>query len=554
MTLTEMSNNVLKDYISSVLYIDDKIFKYRGREVDNEELPLKIIVPGREDVRVETERVEPSNLKESVSKFTSIDVNELTQVFAEEGVLCSLYQPDGNVPTSIVRKADVLVLDWQINNDNGGQAKDIILSMKDALLQGLHLFVIWTNDFSNRSSILNEIESALGSHDAIVNKGDCIEIGQSKIFLIGKATKEENSDLGQSSSDLAVQKASVKSLPQVIFNLLSNMTEGLVSNTMIKAISILKENSAKLLSTFNKKLDCAYLAHRAMCPNPEDGEHLLLKMIGDSFTPLLSSSSVVKYCGMDSVELWLDENIGADFSKQVDSGGKNVNLSLSDLKLWMKNGYVSLLMEKAQKLTFTSKSSMTEEERRRQWIKDAGRNSMKKWAMTVFPHTEGDNGHAEFARLSSSCSVIEDNYVPFLTLGSVIQLENEAAGKPQFVCIQQRCDSVRLGSEVRNFLFLPIKNEAASGDLPIMISDTKKYVSMKSYDITVIPFVKTEGCDIVRAWRNGNGKFMYTDNSNQQYRWLYDLKDSHAQRISDKYTSVLSRVGLDESEWLRREK
>jgi hypothetical protein len=31
-----------------------------------------------------------------------------------------------------------------------------------------------------------------------------------------------------------------------------------------------------------------------------------------------------------------------------------------------------------------------------------------------------------------------------------------------------------------------------------------------------------------------------------------DLKDLHAQRIVDEYASQLSRVGLDESEWLRR--
>jgi hypothetical protein len=38
----------------------------------------------------------------------------------------------------------------------------------------------------------------------------------------------------------------------------------------------------------------------------------------------------------------------------------------------------------------------------------------------------------------------------------------------------------------------------------------------------------------------------------EKFIWILDLKEAHAQRIANLYAARLSRVGLDESEWLRR--
>lgn len=42
------------------------------------------------------------------------------------------------------------------------------------------------------------------------------------------------------------------------------------------------------------------------------------------------------------------------------------------------------------------------------------------------------------------------------------------------------------------------------------------------------------------------------DTQKRSYKWILDLNDSHAQRIVNEYSANLSRVGLDESEWLRK--
>jgi hypothetical protein len=47
-----------------------------------------------------------------------------------------------------------------------------------------------------------------------------------------------------------------------------------------------------------------------------------------------------------------------------------------------------------------------------------------------------------------------------------------------------------------------------------------------------------------------NQKFTSVDGI--EFEWLCDLKSNHAQRIVNDFSAYLSRVGLDESEWLRR--
>jgi len=45
---------------------------------------------------------------------------------------------------------------------------------------------------------------------------------------------------------------------------------------------------------------------------------------------------------------------------------------------------------------------------------------------------------------------------------------------------------------------------------------------------------------------------VYNKRSDEKFEWVLDLKDLHAQRIVADYASNLSRIGLDESEWLRK--
>ena len=45
---------------------------------------------------------------------------------------------------------------------------------------------------------------------------------------------------------------------------------------------------------------------------------------------------------------------------------------------------------------------------------------------------------------------------------------------------------------------------------------------------------------------------MFTDTCDKRYTWQGELKAEYAQRIAQTFSTTLSRVAVDESEWLRR--
>jgi hypothetical protein len=61
---------------------------------------------------------------------------------------------------------------------------------------------------------------------------------------------------------------------------------------------------------------------------------------------------------------------------------------------------------------------------------------------------------------------------------------------------------------------------------------------------------------VIRAVDRGDGFVFESDGSvptyRRRFRWIADLKYEQAQRDISGFASYISRVGLDESEWLRR--
>jgi hypothetical protein len=174
--------------------------------------------------------------------------------------------------------------------------------------------------------------------------------------------------------------------------------------------------------------------------------------------------------------------------------------------------------------------------------------------LPTIKHEKADNINVEFAQLTHHKSLfLPQNTDPKLTLGTIIKSSNQEAD--YFVCIQQRCDSVRIKQdEERKFLFLPL-TKVENGQFNFITPDgVKLNLNKKSYSIKTIKF----NCD------NSNGEIKaFFDESDKKYKfkekydngdtfeWILELKDLHSQRIVADYASQLSRVGLDESEWLR---
>lgn len=117
-----------------------------------------------------------------------------------------------------------------------------------------------------------------------------------------------------------------------------------------------------------------------------------------------------------------------------------------------------------------------------------------------------------------------------------------------------RCDSVRIDKN-RVFPFLLI--EPSGGIFDIILKSSDQFETFlnrnKPFEIKLIEFPhnrKTNG--VIRASKNTDGEFCFNDTKSEEYIWISELRWAHAQRLAQKFANNLSRVGLDESEWLRR--
>jgi hypothetical protein len=331
------------------------------------------------------------------------------------------------------------------------------------------------------------------------------------------------------------------------------MTAGLLSNFALLSLTTVRNNSHKILSLFSKDLDAAYMAHKAVLPVQNNAEELLVKLFGDTITDLLLYGKISAL--FDKILLdWLSLKItekdvpisnadGNQLNPQV-LYKRNFNLLKSLLLSEEKN------VEKRFKNLF--KDLIQDKKQREDYLEYLLKNS------TALFEDEDNiriNVDKRFAILTHHKSLfLPSNISPTLTLGTIIK--STANPDNYFVCIQQRCDSVRIKQgEYRKFLFLPL-TKVENGQFHFVTPDgVKLNLKKKSYSIKTIKF----NCD------NSNGEIKaFFDESNKKYKfkeryddgdtfeWIFDLKDLHSQRIVADYALQLSRVGLDESEWLRK--
>ena len=132
-----------------------------------------------------------------------------------------------------------------------------------------------------------------------------------------------------------------------------------------------------------------------------------------------------------------------------------------------------------------------------------------------------------------------------LSLGTILKKDNDF-----LLCIQPRCDSVRLKKDSK-FIFIQLLDPDNRFDLVLPIQgDFKKLrISYNTDNYTILSFQPENEIVISKI---KNGKLIFTDSGQVEYEFVANLKFQFAQRISNKFANEMSRVGLNESEWLRR--
>lgn len=539
MTFHDHSKQIVEDYLGTVAYVDDLIFS------NNEE--VKPISFGKVDIKeVAVEKAVKANVETEKEENhrqlrPNIDPLVFTNAFLEKGIHCALLEvtneKDPLEPIQkTLKKSDVIILDWQMHGDLGEKATQLLLSVLDNNKSGLRLIIIYTENNDYATILENSVIPELGKRgitDGKLDETGCKYInGHTKITVL----KKENGDKTATS-------ISVSELPEKIIEEFAEMTSGLVSNTALKAVSVIRENTNKLLAVFHKELDPAFLTHRSLLANeteanPEDAEELLHDTILDSIHNLVNNAHISKHCSIDQIRKWLISN----------DGYKKEEVTIQNVKHKLDVEARINLVDKGLSETETHfcathnlKGSIAKAERT--ILKN---NPLEYLIPSVF--TRG-NLNEEFAILTHQITNFqEDSFVPIMSFGSVVRNNNK-----YYLCIQPPCDTIRIAKgEKKGFLFLELElNESNNQSTRVLVYENAQYIklkpNLKSYEIKVFKFQETKNGQVT-----AEKSIFRSSTYRMKFEWICNVKKDHAQRIVNEFASIISRVGLNESEWLRK--
>ncbi len=528
----EKSKEIANNFLQSIVFIDDKAYSGITAEDPNHDF----------------------------------DAQKVSMAFAKEKKICGVYQPKSKKDIAdfkiIVKKADVIILDWKIIlNDTAiedpnadADAEDprglyTLEILKDILedssknKESLKLIVIYTGE-TDLNEITDTIFEELSGIKSDLQKESC-QLYSSNIKILIRA----KSSVGDDEVDIKFNHLKdfrdkiikYKDLPSFVLNEFTSMTSGLLSNFVLYSLTTIRENTFKLIALYNKELDDAFVAHRLFLPNPNDSKDHLIDILSQSIQALLNYNEVgEKSISKELIESWIDlKTIGTI----IEVSKNKIQINNEFVKKWSETNFIETVIgihadidksKAATKLNEFSKSGGSS------FIKGSD-NKIKDIEFSILTHHKSN--------------LKNQSAIPKLTLGSIVLKEGMEGSNEYFLCIQAKCDSVRVTDNTR-FLFLPLEPVSDGKKFHFVVQDLdgnhlKLNVLKDTYKLKTIKFNPSANSDSVIADKESLN-YYFTSTHNEKLYWICDLKDLHAQRIANLYASQLSRVGLDESEWLRR--
>lgn len=511
----------------------------------------------------------------------NLEAPEISKIFAKEKKICAVYDPknedDINDFKHIALKSDIVVLDWFIDLSESfdeGQEEDdvddedirgkftldIISHLTDAeTSEKLKIILVYTGE-TNLIEIAEKIQGL--NANLILNSDDLkLEIDKTTIYVRAKSNNQIGSDTRFTHIPLLKDKVlKYGELPSFLLNKYTELTSGLLSNFALTSLTTLRNNTSKILGLYNKNLDHAFLEHKSSIPNQDDADSLIVEIFKDSIGDLLYYKNVHKSITKGDISSWINTRLLNEPKSIKNAEGVNVNPPryiqrdasfLLDLLYSKEVDVDKRFLNKLLPYCNSNKQA------------DSYYKYLKINNIDLFINNSQDTDKSnilnKFAALTHHKNVFLPRDVkPFLSLGTVLKSnKKDKVNKKDkyFICIQQKCDSVRIkNGEDRKFLFLPLV-ESKTGKFNFISNDgIKLQLESKSYSIRTLKFKSNK--DGVVIPRKKNDKFyfeqVYKSRNDEKFEWVLDLKDLHSQRIVADYAAILSRVGLNESEWLRK--
>ena len=534
LTLTERSVNNVARFLQTVVVVDDKArFEPQPASSSSAVKPETGESDENVPVGIHANLVQPQAETAGLSEDPeNLNARTLVNEFAGEGIACAVLVPvpedeiDTQV-TKVAELADIVILDWILDEDNGARATNLIQRILDGEngLNRLRLIAIYTGERDLRA-VADKAAQALSIRygEEPDRPSDFVALKNPvRLVVFGK----QYTQVPKEDTELSGRIIEPSALPKRLIREFAEMTTGLMSNVAIAGLTEVRFQTHKLLNNFSRALDPAYLGHRLLLANPSEAEEQVVAMLVAEIFSILEEGDVEKQAAIDSVLAWI---------KEMEANG---SLRLEHLSLTSQDALGRLLEEGIDN------------------VKEAKLGGWK-WERVTHAFTSkdcrADRSNRQFARMMH----VKTRYggrPPSLTLGTIL-FSTEEKGGTYWISLQPKCDSVRI-EETRAFPFIPLmpmKDQRC--DFEIVVSHRGSWpllrVPNKPSEMRMFrfdPTDKTKG-QVTATWSGSSWNI--TSVECHSFEWVAELNDEHSQRIADEFASSFSRVGVNELEWVRR--
>jgi hypothetical protein len=538
-TINDFTKNAVENFVQTVVFVDDKIYASSSKSTVVEP---KIVSPpkarkpatkGAAEIPVET----PTTASKALVNEITYSPHDIQSSFAKKRIVCSLHQPIKansvgmeSDTYKLCASADIVIVDWDLYGDAGEKAtlliENLILqSLKDNPHQ-LRLVLIYTDD-PNLFAVADKVSERLskqlpdGIEDKDSDHGLAFHTSNSRVVVLGKPAErlDEFKPFEVSEAELANRA----------INEFCKLADGMLQGGILMGLATIRKQSRKILTKFHSGLDAAFLTHRALLqPHEEAFDHIVSLLVSEIQailednleSPLFPETVVQDWCNKAKFGTCAQSSVqGADFKAFAydfcrfgsDARGK---YSLSTAPT---NKQLQTLLLPDKEKTKSPQPDMS---------------SMEQLAALMSHRTHYDNQRR------------------FLRLGTILR---ECSEKPRFLlCLQPACDSTRLiGSNPFLFCYM---DEPKNNKVTHIVPDGNNFCELLlnpcKENRTIINFSANHK-KRVTAKKGASSEYLFSDDKNNEYQWIAQLKVEHAQRAAEQFARELSRVGLTESEWLR---
>lgn len=368
-----------------------------------------------------------------------LDLRRLTDAFASRGVICAAIAPEpGATPDQIsarlvpaAARADVVILDWVLNGDNGERTKALLERLlekdRDSTGSRLRTIAIYTGQpaLDGIADEVAEILEASHSEEEIMRVAGALDMTNGPV-RISVFAKEHVQGAPPD------RRVSPDDLPDRMIAEFAQLARGLVSGVALAALSALRTDTHRILRFLGPRLDPAYLGHRALQISPVEAEDHLVEMVTAEVASVIADHDVGSRADLTHCMEWVaSRRDDPDFAP-----GALLDVApLDDAKIdgLLRNGASGR-------------------------VERIGKKTLEKKATQLFSASVPDAFDSDgkfFTRM-----IMRTRYTRpprTLAVGTVLEREGE-----WIICIQPLCDSVRLREET-SFPFLPLTVVAADG-------------------------------------------------------------------------------------------